>query len=266
VTPRAKSKIRHWLTTEETARAIEIGKRAFEKELREYRLAMRKVLDGPAMKQYLESEGLGRLEDLYARLGFGKTSVRQVLEAVLPSEELAAPPEAPAKRLRKAVNRILPLRGGPIVVKGEGDLLTVRAKCCNPLPGEEIVGYITRGRGVSVHAIDCTNVKNLLYEPGRRIEVEWARDADSSFAVGLRLETEDQTGVIARLTEAIAALGSSIRQLEAVALETGKGIIEITVEVRDREQWDRLVRDLKRVPGVLRVDRRRSAERQAEGS
>jgi GTP pyrophosphokinase len=162
------------------------------------------------------------------------------------------------------VSRILPPRGGPIVVKGQGDLLTVRAKCCNPLPGEEVVGYITRGRGVSVHAADCTNVKNLLYEPGRRIEVEWARDADASFAVGLRLETEDQTGVIARLTEAIAALGSSIRQLEAVALDTGKGLIEVTVEVKDRAQWDRLVRDLKRVPGVLRVDRRRSAERQAE--
>jgi GTP pyrophosphokinase len=264
VTPRAKSKIRHWLSTQETARAVEIGRRLLDKELREYRISVRKVLDSEVMKTYLTAEGLSRLDDLYARLGFGKLGVRHVLEAVLPKDELDGGGKAAGQRIRKAVGRILPLSGrkdGPIVVSGEGDLMTALARCCNPLPGEEIVGYVTRGRGVSVHAADCPNVRNLLYEPGREIEVRWGSDPGGSYLVGLRIETEDQQGMIARLTEIIAAQGSDIRQLGAEAWNTGRAHIDLTVEVKDRKHWERLEKVLANAPGVLHVERKRGFER-----
>jgi GTP pyrophosphokinase len=255
-TSRAKSKIRHWLSIEQKARAVEIGRRLVEKELKEYKVGVKKVLDGERMKKYLADEGLSRLDDLFGRLGFGKTTVKQVLGRVLTVEQLAEPAEKPG-RLRAAVSKILPFgAAGPIAVKGHGDLLAFLAKCCNPLPGEGIVGYVTRGRGVSVHSVDCPNVRNLLYEPEREIEVEWARQEGGIYHVTLTIETEDQPGMIARLTEAIAKLESNIRQFEAQTLENRRGLIEVTVEVRDRAHLEKLRQVIRAVPGVLNVERR----------
>src|SRR4029453_12801742 len=146
-----------------------------------------------------------------------------------------------------AVSKMLPFGGGPIEVKGQGDLLAYLAKCCNPLPGEEIVGYIPRGRGVSVHAVDCPNVRNLLYEPEREIEVEWARQDGGVYQVTLWIETEDRPGMIAKLTEAIAKLESNIRQFEAQTGETGRGLIEINIEVRDRRHLEKVRQALRSV-------------------
>ncbi len=156
------------------------------------------------------------------------------------------------------MSRILPFGGdGPITVKGQGDMLAYLAKCCNPLPGEEIVGYVTRGRGVSVHSLDCRNVKNLLYNPEREIEVQWAKQKDDVYQIALTIETADQPGMLARLTEAIAKADSNITQIEADTRETGgRGLIQVVVELRNRKHLDKLIRELRAVAGVLRVDRR----------
>jgi GTP pyrophosphokinase len=151
---------------------------------------------------------------------------------------------------------MLPFGAGPIAVKGQGDLLAYLAKCCNPLPGEEIVGYITRGRGVSVHSVDCPNVRNLLYEPEREIEVEWARQDGGVYRVTLWIETEDRPGMIAKLTEAIAKLEANIRQFEAQTLDSGRGLIEVTIEVRDRRHLEKVRQALRALAGVLQVERR----------
>lgn len=263
-TPRAKSKIRHWLSAEQKKGAIEIGRRHLEKELRHYKVSARKVLDGPRMRTYLADEGLGRLEDLYGKLGFGKTNVRQVLAALLTEEQLARPAAKPGP-LRQAMDRLLPGGGGPIAVKGDGDMLAFLAKCCSPLPGEDIVGYITRGRGVSVHSATCPNVRNLMYEPEREIEVEWARQGDDSlYQAVLVIETEDRPGMIARLTEVIAKQESNIRQLEAQTLETGRGLLEVVVEVKNRRHLERIRQALRAVPGVLQVGRRVGTQKGAE--
>jgi GTP pyrophosphokinase len=132
----------------------------------------------------------------------------------------------------------------------------VLAKCCNPLPGEEIVGYVTRGRGVSVHSVDCPNVRNLLYNPEREIEVEWARQKESAYPVSLVIASEDQPGMLARLTEVIAKAGSNIRQIEADTSRPGRGRIEVVVEVRDRRHLDEIRRNLRSLTGVLEVERR----------
>ena len=177
-------------------RATEIGRRLLEKELKRYKVGLKKAVELPDFKAYLAEHGIASVEDLYSRLGFGKVGVRQVLTRVL-GEELVANPPAKPGRLRQAVDRLLPSAGsGPIAVKGHDDLLASMAKCCNPLPGEEIVGYITRGRGVSVHSVDCPNVRNLLYNPEREIEVQWGAQKDELFLVGLSIETADQPGIL----------------------------------------------------------------------
>ncbi len=255
VTSRAKSKIRNWLNTEQKKRAMEIGRRMLERELRKHKLSPKKILGGQRLAKYLVSEGLASNEDLLSRIGFGKLAPRVVLDRVLDAEQLAVEAEAPGA-LRQAVAKMLPFGSSPVTVRGSGDLLTFLAKCCNPLPGEEIVGYITRGRGVSVHSVECSNVKNLLYHPDREIEVEWARQDDEVFPIMLSIETEDEPGMLARLTEVIARLGGNIRHIEAAAPEPGRGQIDVVVEVRNRRHLEKLRQALRGVSGVREVDRR----------
>ena len=140
-------------------------------------------------------------------------------------------------------------------MSGDSDLLAYLAKCCKPLPGDEIIGYVTRGRGVSVHSVDCQNVRNLLYNPEREIDVEWARSRDEVFPVPLVIETEDQPGILAKLTEAIAKFDGNIRNFEAETIETGRGQIAVLVEVKNRRQLEKLRQGLRGVPGVLDVRR-----------
>jgi len=257
ITSRAKSKIRHWLNTQQTEQAIQVGRRMLEKELQRLRLSPKKLLESERFKSFLTEEGLARPEDLHARLGYGKATVAQVLARVLTDEELAAPPPAPPGPLRQALNRLLPSTGqGPMPVSGPGDLLTVLAKCCRPVPGDEIVGYITRGRGISVHSVDCPNVRNLLYNPEREIEVTWAKEDGGVYPVSFLIETEDRRGMLARLTEAIAKLDTNIRQIEADTERPGRGDIEVVVEVRNRAHVDRIRHALRALPGVLEVNRR----------
>jgi GTP pyrophosphokinase len=258
-TSRAKSKIRQWLNTQQKQRAMEIGRRLFDKEIRKYNLSLRKVTDGPELKAYLTAEGLAKLDDLYSRIGFGKLEPRTVLEKVVGLEKLDVPAEKPG-RLRQAVSKILPFgTASPLSVKGHGDLLAYLAKCCTPLPGEEIVGYITRGRGVSVHRVDCPNVQNLLYNPEREIEVEWeaAKGKEDVYQVSLLIEVEDQQGMLARLTEAITRAGSNITSIEAdTHRETGRGTISVVCQLRDRKHLDKMLKEIRGIKGVLRVGRR----------
>ncbi|MFL6194955.1 MAG: RelA/SpoT family protein [Thermoanaerobaculia bacterium] len=259
VTSRAKNKIRQWLNTQQKQRAMEIGRRLFDKEVRRYGLSLRKVTEGAPFAEYLAGEGLSKVDDLYSRIGFGKTEPRHVLERVVGQDKLQeGTPEKPG-RLRQAVNKILPFGAatGPLIIKGHGDLLAYLAKCCNPLPGEDIIGYITRGRGVSVHRVDCPNVQNLLYNPEREIEVKWEQGKDDVYQVSLLIEVEDQQGMLARLTEAITRAGSNITSIEAdTQHETGRGTISVVCQLHDRKHLDKLLREIGGISGVLRVGRR----------
>jgi GTP diphosphokinase / guanosine-3',5'-bis(diphosphate) 3'-diphosphatase len=257
-TSRAKSKIRQWLNTQQKQRAVEIGRRLFEKELRKYGQNQKKLVESADFLAYLQEEGLSKVDDLFSRIGFGKSETKQVLSRVLGAERVAEPAEKPG-RIRQVVSKILPFGGGPIAVRGHGDLLAYLAKCCNPLPGEEIVGYVTRGRGVSVHSVDCPNVRNLLYNPEREIEVEWDRRQADVYQTSLLIETEDQPGMLARLTEAITRAGSNITQIEAETHETGRASIGVVCQLRDRKHLDKLLREVRSISGVLQVGRRMSA-------
>ncbi|MGD2116176.1 MAG: bifunctional (p)ppGpp synthetase/guanosine-3',5'-bis(diphosphate) 3'-pyrophosphohydrolase [Acidobacteriota bacterium] len=257
VTTRAKSKIRHWLNTQQKRRAVEIGRRLLEKEIRKFRLSPRKLLEGDQLDRYLKDEGMSNLDDLLSRIGFGRTQPRQVVERLAPEEVGAEATTEEPGRLRQAVTRLLPggRDEGPIMVKGHGDLLAYMAKCCSPLPGERIVGYITRGRGVSVHSVDCPNVKNLMYNPEREIEVRWAKEVDDVFSATLFIETEDQKGMLAKLTQVVAEYKSNITNIGARTTETGHGLIEMKLEVRNRKHLRKILEGLRKAQGVLRVTR-----------
>ena len=253
-TSRARQKIRHWLNTQQKQQSQAIGRRLLERGLKKLGLSPRKVLESERVQEYLRSEGMARVDDLYQRLGYGKTQLKQALARILDDDQLqgGGPKQSAWGR---AIDRLMP-GGGPVTVRGEGDLLATLAKCCNPVPGEDLVGYVTRGRGVSVHSVDCPNVKNLLYDPARLIEVEWERRADGVFPVALAIRTEDHQGILAKLTEVIARESSNIRQFEAETVDN-EGQIDVVVEVKDRKHLERLSRAITGVAGVLRVTRRR---------
>jgi GTP pyrophosphokinase len=259
-TSRARAKIRQWLNTQQKQQAEEIGRRLLEQELKKIRIQPKAALKSAEMKELLQADGLKRVEDLYSRIGFGKAPVKSVVRRLAGNEAVEREREEPG-RLRKAVGKLLSIDGAAIRVHGEGDLMASIAQCCTPVPGEPIVGFVTRGRGISVHSEDCANVRNLLYHPEREIEVEWAEASNVVYPVVLRIETADQPGVLARLTEAIAKHDANIKNLDASSIGVGRAAIEVMLEVRDQRQLARLRETIESLPHVIQVIRQRDARR-----
>jgi len=249
---RARSKIRHWINLHERDQAVELGRRLLEKEARNFGVSLKRVGE-EAVGRVAPEYGCSRADDLYAALGYGKFSARQALQKIL-GEDLAPEPKEQAPALVTAVKKALGLGEPAIQVRGQDDLLVYRAKCCNPIPGDEIVGYITRGRGVAVHNRSCPNVQNLLYESERRIDVEWMGATEGQFVARLLVLAEDRPGMLAEVTGAIGEAGSNIRTLET-RQEDLHARIEIALEIKDRRQLDRILAAIKRKPGVFNVER-----------
>jgi len=260
VTSRAKNKIRAFIHAAEKEKSIEIGRRLLERELKKFKKSLPRLLDQKAFDPHLQEFGASKVDDLLADVGYGKVLPKAVVAKLLPPETPAAdatPAPSRVATLRSAVRRVLPF--GPatgIRVKGENDLLATLAECCRPVPGDDIVGYVTRGRGVSVHATACPNVRNLLFDPAREIEVEWHSAKDSSFTVDLEIRTEDRPGMLAKITQVISAAGSNIRAIEARTSRDGTAAIEGSVTTRDRRHLEKLLVTLRAVPGVTEVRRR----------
>jgi GTP pyrophosphokinase len=198
----------------------------------------------------------GKLDDLYVALGYGKVSMRQVLAKLVPPERLEAPPAPEKPRpLTDAVKRLLRVGDERITVKGSGDLLIYRAKCCNPIMGEPIVGYITRGKGVSVHAQSCPNVVNLMYDPERRIPVEWERGAEGAYEVAISVEVEDRPGLLAAITAVLASMNTDIRNAEAKTFDDRTASIDLTLRIQDLKHLEKVVKSIRGVSGVIDVER-----------
>jgi len=257
VTNKAKAKIRHYLNTAEKQQALEIGRKHLERELRRYDLTLKRVVQEPSALESLAQElGVGtRLDDLFAALGYGKVSVRQVLARLVPAEKLEKKPEEKTRPVVDAVRRLLRRGDESITVKGTDDLLVYRAKCCNPIMGEPIVGYITRGKGVSVHSVACPNVTNLVYDPERRISVEWEAGAEGGYEVRLAVELEDRPGALAAVTAALAAMKTDIRDAQVRTFDDNTASIEITVRIADTKHLDRVLKSVRGVSGVIDVAR-----------
>ncbi len=259
-TPRARNKIKHVINATEHAKAIEIGQKYLEREARRLGVQMAKITRAD-MERVAGEYGCGKTEDLHAALGYGKFSARQVLQNLVPGAADAQPAEAPKIAATPSTGAPSGTSGDPgdlvIKVKGVDDLLVYRAKCCNPIRGEAIVGYVTRGKGIAVHSVNCTNVQNLMYEVERKIDVEWARAVTETFPVRVVVHTDDRPGMLNQLTSVLFAEQSNIRSLEASSDDKrGDGaIIDMTVEVRDKKQLERVAAAIRRISGVRDVER-----------
>jgi GTP pyrophosphokinase len=262
-TSRARNKIKHVINATERERAIDIGQKYLDKEARRLGVAMSRI-QRVELERVASSYGFSKIEDLHAALGYGRYSARQVLHNLapdqVPEKEVAAPPVDGAKPV---ADPLVAPRGGKegdlvIRVKGIDDLLVYRAKCCNPIRGESIVGYVTRGKGVAVHSTNCANVQNLMYEVERKIDVEWARAASENFPVRMVIYTDDRPGMLNQLTSVLFQENSNIRSLEARSDDKRGGdgaIVEMTVEVKDKRQLEKVTGSMRRIAGVRDIER-----------
>ena len=258
-TSKARNKIKHVINTTERAKAIEIGQKYLEREARRAGVGLSRITKAD-LERVASDYGCGKMEDLHAALGYGKFSARQVLQKLLP-EQLEVPlTEAPKPAAQPAAPGQQSALTSDLVIKVKGcdDLLVYRAKCCNPIRGEGIVGYVTRGKGIAVHSTNCPNVQNLMYEVERKIDVEWARAATETFPVKVMIYTDDRPGMLNQLTSVLFAEQSNIRSLEASADDKRGGdgaVIDMTIEIRDKKQLERVVNAVRRISGVRDVER-----------
>jgi GTP diphosphokinase / guanosine-3',5'-bis(diphosphate) 3'-diphosphatase len=253
VTSRARNKIKHYIHAEEKERSLELGRKLFEKEARRYGLNLKSLTEGAAFATMLTEYGYSKPEELFVAIGYGKLAPRMLLTKLVPQEQLK---EAPESGIASVVRRVLGPAEEKIKVRGFDDLMVFRARCCNPIRGEKIVGYVTRGKGVSVHSASCPNVVNLLYDPERRIDVEWDKGTDASpYTVRLSLQVEDRKGILADVTSKIAGINTNIRNVEASTDDDQMGRIDMTVEISDVKHLQKVIKSLRSVDGVVDVER-----------
>jgi len=251
-TSRARSKIRQWINLHEREQAKDVGRKLLEKEARAAGITLKKITEED-WQRVASEYGCGKIEDLHADLGYGKWSARQVL-AKASGQTLAETAEE-APKLGSTVKKMLGINDGAIIVRGHDDLMVYRSKCCNAIPGDEIVGYVTRGRGIAVHSKNCPNVQNLLYETERRIPVQWAGETQATFPVRLRIFTEDRPGMLADITGVISETGANIRTFESGGGQNMRARIEVALDVQHRKQLERILTGIKRIAGVFDIER-----------
>src|SRR6186713_2640551 len=255
-TSRARSKIKHVLQAEERTRSIDLGRRLFDKEARRYGLNPGTLLESPELAAFASEYGAQKIDDLLAHVAYGKLSARVVLQKAVPG---GLPKEkGPDSAVLSAVKRVL--RSGAsedrIKVRGTDDVMVFRAKCCNPIRGERIVGYITRGKGVSVHSAGCSNVLNLMFDPDRRIDVEWDQaGSEAPYIVRLTMQVEDRKGMLAEISAKVSDINTNITNMEARTGDDRQARIDMTVEISDVKHLDRVIKSIKGVQGVLGVER-----------
>jgi guanosine-3',5'-bis(diphosphate) 3'-pyrophosphohydrolase len=261
---RARNKIKHWLNEHQRERAIDIGRKLIDREARKYKVSLTRFNEADYTRVANEY-GVGGEKDLLAGIGFGKYSSRQVLHKLEPSLIAPVAPDtetADGKASAETVRKLhLNPRTEALEVEGQNDLLVYRARCCNPIRGEEIIGYVTRGRGVAVHGRRCSNVQNLLYEADRRISVEWSKEAANdrgrrqTYPVRVVVYCDDRAGMLKDLTAIISDDGTNIRSVDSRAGKDAEAIVEFIVEAEDVSHLDRIVTGLRTLPGVRDVER-----------
>ncbi|MCH7802546.1 MAG: bifunctional (p)ppGpp synthetase/guanosine-3',5'-bis(diphosphate) 3'-pyrophosphohydrolase [Acidobacteria bacterium] len=252
---RARSAIRRWINVKQKEEAIEMGRKLLETNARSYKLNLKSYKD--KLESMLPDFNVSQMEDLFARIGFGKISPRQVLKKLEPSKvEEQEGEESGTSRVTQMVNKVLRRSDTAIQVNGYDDLLVYRAQCCNPIRGEEIIGYITTGRGISVHSVDCPSVEKLLLNPEWKVQVKWTEDGKKGiYPIRLLISTEDRTGILADVTSAVSQIDTNIVNVNAQTVDDRYGVIDMTVEISDIHHLEDIMDCLKAIEGVREVER-----------
>jgi GTP pyrophosphokinase len=246
VTQRAKNRIKHYLRHEERQQAINIGKQLFEAELRKNGISS-SISKSDKVNNILQSFSVQSLEDLYFLIGHAKISVHQVINKLVPESEREEIPTVKKPAERRRDNKQF------ISLKGVDEVLYHIAKCCMPVPGDDIIGFITRGKGISVHRKDCENIKHL--EKERLIEVFWTSDGSSKVQTKISLECLDKAGILATITGLLSANNVNITAVKANSTADKRAFIEFTIEVKDRNHLSDIINKINQIPEVLLIKR-----------
>jgi GTP diphosphokinase / guanosine-3',5'-bis(diphosphate) 3'-diphosphatase len=256
-TSKAKNRIRNWVKEQERQQSLDLGRDILEKELRKYGFNYNRAVNLEAMKDTLSSLGFRSVEDLQAAVGYGKVTCNQVLSRLIPEQFKAEAPKP--SRLSQVLGKIRKKPVDAINVQGLEDILVRFSKCCSPLPGDRIIGFISQGQGVTVHAADCPRV--LETDPERRIEVSWNRQKGATRPVRVRVYSLDQKGILAATTKAITKSESNILRASAFSTNDGRGVLNFEVDVRDVQHLNQVMEAIQKVKGVLQVERVKSGRK-----
>ncbi len=254
-TPRARARIRHWLKEEEDRQSAEIGKKALEAEFRKVHKSLGEFLKPPHLETVLTFSDLPvpTVENVFSRIGFGKVTPQSVLRKLFPLPFDATPPALSSDHEVSSSDY-------PIVVRGGGkDLLLGIARCCSPVPGEEIVGFVTRGRGIMIHSRDCPNLDHLSVQKERFIAATWDSETGSTFEVDLRILMEDKPGMLAGVSAVISAKGTNITHAEVRQDRRKMAVLNFSLMVRDMTHLQNIMDEIQQFKGVIRVQRIKKA-------
>ncbi len=255
-TSRAKTKIRQWFTAEEREKSSTLGKEILEKELRKYDLQQAKLIKSGELAKVANEFSFQGVDDLIAAVGYGKVTANQIIGKLLPQEKLEQQKdELKEGRFKHLFRRITRAPKDALLIKGIDNVMVRFAGCCNPVPGDKVVGFITRGRGVTIHTLDCQNA--LDEDPHRKVEVEWDSAKEYSYPVRIRIYSEDKKGLLGDISNSISSSQANIKNARVDTTEDKKAISTFEVEIRDLNHLKKVMKSLERIKGVHRVERMR---------
>jgi GTP pyrophosphokinase len=253
--PKALQKIKHWLKVEERERSLTLGRDILDKAAKKYDTNYNKLLHEGLLLQAAKRFTYLGIDELVADIGFGKISPKQVIQAILPHDKLKTKRETPS--IQKVVRRAAPKSTEAVKIKGLDDVLIRFAKCCNPVPGDPIWGFITRGKGVTVHRINCPNSQSIGLGSDRQIDVEWDVKDHRPFPVGLNIISVDRRGLLAEITTAISNQKGNIISARVKTTEYKTAASKFVIEISDLNHLKRIINAIRRIPGILQVERTR---------
>ncbi len=252
VTSRAKTKIRSWLRNEEREQSKLVGKSICERKFKQYGLDFQKMLKSGELESVMSELKFKDVDDLYLAVGFGKISVAEILKRVVPKGSLEKSPEKES-RIQKIINTIIRSTKSGVLVRGYDDVLIRFANCCSPLPGEAIVGYITRGRGITIHKQNCSQLLDI--DPARKIEVEWDKNFKGLRPARISVVCADRPGMLSSITRSIALSDVNISKAEIHSTDSDRAIGTFEIAVTDLNQLEGVINSIKKVKGVISVER-----------
>lgn len=254
-TSRAKAKIRQWFKTEEREKSIALGKEILEKELRKYNLQLAKFIKSGELLKVASEFSFQTVDDLVAAIGYGKITVNQVIGKIVPQDKIEQKEQKEEGHIRRLFQKITRTPRDAILIKGIDNVMVRYAGCCNPVPGDKVVGFITRGRGVTIHSVDCQRA--LDNDPNRRIEVEWDLSKEYIYPVKIRIHSEDKKGLLAEISNSFSVNEANIKNARVETTEDKKAVSTFEVEIRDLNHLNRVIKAIEKIKGITRVERLR---------
>lgn len=247
VTSRARSKIRNWIKTEEGEKSVTLGKDLLESECKKHHLKLSQIIKSEEIKKIYEEYSINSPDDLMTIVGYGRVSPKRIVQYFLPEDEAKVDKTIPEKRKKRSSDSM------GISLTGIEDVMVRFAKCCNPIPGDEILGYISRGRGVVIHAVGCPSIENI--DPERLVDVAWNIKEKHLYPVQMRVACKDEKGVLAEISAVISSMDVNISQANINTRPNTEAICDFKLDVNDLDQFNQITSAIKKLKSVVLVDR-----------